>query len=256
MIRREKNDGWILIAQHDHAELSRQIMTHWGNGEFAKPKPYDEVLFAVREHDLGWKEWDSLPKINPENGFPANFTEMNYLDQCDIWSRCYKSHSDNHPYASALIALHFSKFNSSNLRKDPDNEQAKSLQEEMKLFISKRLDIDVSNGNLEKIPDEVKTNLKLLQIGDIISLVLCHGWRSIEITEVPFNYYGSQTTLKMESEDGLNYTIAPYPFHQSNLKFNINGKKLDKKTFSDDEELRERLNISNYETLDFTIRKG
>ncbi|MCZ6865033.1 MAG: hypothetical protein O7D98_05385, partial [Candidatus Dadabacteria bacterium] len=74
-------------------------------------------------------------------------------------------------------------------------------------------------------------------------------------TEVPFDYNGSQTTLKMESQDGFNYKIAPYPFHESNLKFNIKGKKLDKKTFSNDEEFRERLNISNYETLDFTIRK-
>jgi len=256
MIRREKNDGWILITQHDHASLSGQIMTHWGNSEFAKPKPYDEVLFALTEHDSGWKDWDSMPKINPENGYPANFVEMSSQDQCEIWSRCYKSHSSTHPYASSLIALHFSKFNQSNIRKAPDNQQAKSLQNDIMLYIAEKLDIDVSNVSVEKIPHEVRTNLKLLQIGDIISLTLCHGWRSIEITEVPFDYNGSQVTLKMESQDGFNYKIAPYPFHESNLKFNIKGKKLDKKTFPDDEELRERLNISNYETLDFTIRKG
>jgi hypothetical protein len=123
-------------------------------------------------------------------------------------------------------------------------------------FVAEKLDIDVSNISVKKVPDEIRTNLKLLQIGDIISLTLCNGWRSIEITEVPLDYSGSETTLKMESQDGFNYTIAPYPFCDSSLKFSIKGKKLDRKTFSDDEEFRERLSNSNYETLDFTIRKG
>ena len=256
MIRREQNDGWILITQDDHAKLSGQVIAHWGNNEFAKPEPFDEVLFALREHDAGWKEWDSLPKINPEAGYPANFMEMSSQYQCEIWSRCYKSHSTTHPYASSLIALHFSKFNKSNLRKDPDNELAKSLQNDMMRFVAEKLDIDASNVSVEKVPDEVRTNLKLLQIGDIISLTLCHGWRSIEITEVPFDYNGSEATLKMESGDGFNYTITPYPFNESSLKFNIKGKELDMKSFSDDEELRERLKAANYETLDFIIGKG
>jgi len=256
MIRREQNDGWILITQDDHAKLSGQVIAHWGNNEFAKPEPFDEVLFALREHDSGWKEWDSMPKVNPETGYPANFMEMSSQDQCEIWSRCYKSHSTTHPYASTLIALHFSKFNQSNIRKDTNNELANSLLNNMKRFVADKLDLKVSNSHLERIPDDLRINLKLLQIGDIISLNFCHGWRSIKITEVPFDYNGSEATLKIESKDGFNYTIAPYPFNKSNLKFNIKGKKLGMKSFSDDEELRERLNNSKYETLDFTIRKG
>ena len=256
MIRREKNSGWILIAQHDHSGLSGQVMTHWGNDEFSKPEPCDEVLFALKEHDSGWREWDSLPKINPETGYPANFTEMSISDQCEIWSRCYKPYAAAHPYASCLIALHFSKFNQSNIRKDPDNEQAKSLGLSIKKFVAEKLNIGISNAGLENIPDDVRTNLKLLQIGDIISLTLCHGWRSIEITEAPFGYNGSETTLKVESQDGFNYKIAPYPFHESGLKFNIKVKELDKKSFPDDRELRATLKASKDEILDFTIRKG
>jgi len=231
-------------------------MTYWGNGEFSKPQPSDEVLFAIKEHDSGWKEWDSMPKINPETGYPANFTEMSPHDQCEIWSRCYKPYAATHLYASCLIALHFSKFNQSNIRKNPDLEVPKSLQLSIKNFVAEKLNIGISDAGLEKIPDEVRINLKLLQIGDIISLTLCHGWRFGEITEAPFDYNGSKTTLKMESQDGYNYQITPYPFHDSSLKFSIKGKNLDMKTFLNDEELRERLNNSNYETLDFTIGKG
>lgn len=256
MIRRENDGGWILITQHDHALLSGQVMSHWGNDSFIKPEPYDEVLFAVKEHDSGWKEWDSNPKINTENGFPANFTEMSPYDQSVIWSKCYRSHSNDHPYASAIVALHFSKFNRSNLKKDPNNEQLKLLQLDMKDFILKELKINISNGKPDTIPEEIKVNLKLLQIGDIISLTLCHGWRSIEITETPMNYIGDQTTLKMESEDGLNYRISPYPFENSNLEFNIVGKNLHTNSFANDEELRDAIDTSEDQTLAFTIIKG
>ena len=244
--------GWILITQHDHAELSGQIMTHWGNEVFVRPHPYDEVLFAVREHDSGWKEWDSLPKINPETGYPANFTEMSFEDQGDIWRRCYKPYSQDHTYASILVALHFSKFNRNNLRKDPGNKIAESLHKELKHFVAEKLNLEVSNDIIKEIPSEIIKNLKLLQIGDIISLALCHGWRSVEITEVPYDYSGSEATIHIESEDGFNYTVAPYPFDESTLKFSIQGRSLDNKTFSDDEELREKLNTSKYENLDFT----
>lgn len=256
MIRRENNGGWILITQHDHALLSGQVMSHWGNNSFVKPDPYDEVLFAIKEHDSGWKEWDSSPKINTDNGFPANFTEMSPHDQSVIWSKCYRSHSIHHPYASAITALHFSKFNRSNLKKDPDNEQLKLLQIDMRDFISKELKFNISNGKPEIIPEEIKVNLKLLQIGDIISLTLCHGWRSIEITEAPIDYSGTQTTLKMQSEDGLNYTISPYPFYESLLKFNILGKNLDRKSFLNNKELRDLIETSNDVSLAFTITKG
>ena len=256
MIRRDINGGWILITQHDHAELSGQIMTHWGNDMFVRPEPYDEVLFAVREHDSGWKDWDSLPKINPETGYPANFTEMSFEDQGDIWRRCYKPYSQDQPYASCLVALHFSKFSRNNLRKDPGNQVAESLHKELKKYVADGFNLQISDGNLKEIPNDVIKNLKLLQIGDIVSLALCHGWRSVEITEVPYNYRGSETTLHIESEDGFSYTVTPYPFDELNISFSIKGKEIDRKTFSNDQELRVAIEDSPDTNLDFTIRKG
>lgn len=256
MIRRDNNGGWILITQHDHALLSGQIMAHWGNDNFVKPKPYDEVLFAVRVHDSGWKDWDAQPKVNPENGYPANFTEMSPYDQSVIWSKCYRPYSREHSYAAALIALHFSKFNRSNLKKDPYNKQLELLQIDMKEVVSKELGFNISNTNSDKIPEDIRVNLKILQIGDIISLTLCHGWRSIEITETPIDYTGNNSILKMNSEDGLNYNITPYPFDESQLEFKIKGLCLDQKSFSSDVELREKIASSEDDTLAFTIIKG
>ena len=255
MIRRDVKEGWVLINQHDHAELSGEIMTFWGNKEFSRPEPYDEVLFAIRGHDNGWKEWDSSPRINPVNQYPMNFIEMTSSDQAYIWRRCFKRHSVEHPYASALIALHFGKLNEKSLNKNLNNNMAKSLHSEIIDFVSNMLNINASDLNLSSFPKDVQVNLGLVQIGDIISLALCHGWSSNEIKYAPLNYDSSLSTLSLESSDGSNFTIRPYPFAEPLLRFQVRGRKLKQKKFSNDAELRQMLNQTEYETLQFSIRK-
>src|SRR3990172_1086690 len=255
MIRRDVKEGWVLINQHDHAELSGEIMTFWGNKEFLRPEPYDEVLFAIRGHDNGWKEWDSSPRINPVNQYPMNFIEMTSSDQAYIWRRCFKRHSVEHPYASALIALHFGKLNEKSLNKNLNNNMAKSLHSEIIDFVSNMLNINASDLNLSSFPKDVQVNLGLVQIGDIISLALCHGWSSNKIKYAPLNYDSSLSTLSLESSDGSNFTIRPYPFAEPLLRFQVRGRKLKQKKFSNDAELRQMLNQTEYETLQFSIRK-
>jgi hypothetical protein len=255
MIRRGQDEGWVLINQHDHAELSGEIMRFWGNKEFSRLESYDEVLFAIRGHDNGWKEWDSSPRINPVNQYPMNFLEMTSSDQADIWRRCFKRHSVEHPYASALIALHFGKLNEKSLNKNSNN-MAKSLHSEIIDFVSNMLKINASDLNLSSLPKDVQVNLGLVQIGDIISLTLCHGWSSNEIKYAPLNYDSSLITLSLESSDSKNFTITPYPFSEPLIRFEIRGQKLKQKKFSNDTEFRRMLSESQYESLEFSICKG
>jgi hypothetical protein len=256
MIRRDDNDGFTLITQYDHAVLAGRIMECWGNEMFASPSPLHEVLFAVREHDCGWKDWDSAPKINPENGYPANFMEMESSDQTGIWRRSFASHGEGQPYASVLIALHFAGFNRKLLTRDPSDAYAKSLDLEISSFISEKLGVGVEDSKLSRVPRDVQINLRLLQVGDIISLALCHGWESMEISDVPVDYEGNTVRLALESGDGFKYSVSPYPFSGPRLELKVEARKLGRKSYSDDEDLRRSLGLSPRTTLDFTIIKG
>lgn len=253
MIRRDEKDGWILISQHDHAELSGEIMKYWGNKEFGGLD--SEVLFAIGEHDNGWKEWDSSPKVNSVSRYPMNFLEMSSSDQSEIWRRCFKRHSANHPYASALIALHFGKLNEKSLNKNSNNGMARALQIEISDFVSDMLKINISNSDLNSLPKDVQVNLRLVQVADIISLTLCHGWLSIGIEDVPVGYNGSTAILNLKSIDGSNYVMAPYPFSQPLINLQVEGRRLGQKKFSGDAELREMLAESRREVLHFSIRR-
>lgn len=254
MLRRECAEGWFLIAQHDHSQLAYEVMKSWGAQGFYVPERFDEVSFAIREHDCGWSEWDRAPRVNPCNRFPASFMEMDSSDQVAIWERCFTLYSDTHPYASALIALHFSVFNERNLAKDPGNRAAKGLRERIRRMVRDKVDIALGEPlSLASLPKPVRSDLRLLQIGDIISLALCHGWRSRRIDHTPVDPPTENCALHMSSQDGFNYRISPYPFREAEMRVQVPGRRLSRRDFGDGGELRREVERASVEALIFTI---
>ena len=254
MIRREFDEGWLLIAQPDHAFLSSRIMSFWGNEDFETITPGDKVMLAIREHDCGWEKMDSVADFNPENGYPRNFMEMRTESQFEIWSECFEKHLGEHPYACALIALHFSEFNERNISRSPGDEAAVLLRNKIRGLLCRNLGIRAGEGSVNgNLPADIRTNLRFLQVGDIISLALCHGTRSVTIRDVPVSYLGDTTEINLFSEDGLNYRVSPNPFSQDSLRFDISGRKLEKKSFGEESELKEAFHRADSETFDLSI---
>lgn len=257
MIRRKSETGWTLIKQHAHAFLSFEIMSFWGNGDFAEIHPEEEVMTAIREHDFGWEKKDSLTDFNPENGFPRSFMEMSTENQFRIWSDCFENRVEENPYASVLIALHFSRFNDKNIARNPGDASALLLKDKIGRLVSEILKMDPPDGDLNgRVPADVLVNLRLLQVGDVISLALCHGWKSARIGDVPVNYSGDTVEIVLTSEDGLNYSVCPNPFSEEFLSFGVAGAKLAKRSFEGPEDLASALREAPSETLAFSISSG
>lgn len=257
MIRRESDEGWTLITQPDHAFLSSRIMDFWGNEDFEAIAPKDEVLLAIREHDCGWEKTDSAADLNPKNGYPRSFMEMRPESQSEIWSECFERHVGERPYACALIALHFSELNERTISRNPGNRVAVSLRDKIRKFLRRSLEIRAGEGSLNGyLPPDIRTNLRFLQVGDIISLALCRGSRSVTIPGVPVNYLGDTAEVTLSSQDGLNYTVCPNPFSQDSLHFDIFGRRLGEKSFGSREELKAAFHRAGFETLDFSISSG
>ncbi|QMU55723.1 MAG: DUF3891 family protein [Candidatus Mycalebacterium zealandia] len=214
MIRRKTGGGWLLFAQDDHARLSAEIMSLWGGGFFFT-SPSDDLLFAISEHDCGWKEADSSPVLNPD-GVPESFTEVPPQKQCDIWRRSFNAHSTARPEACALIALHFKKFNDRVLSRG-ENKWSLALRREIDEFVARSLCVE----SVEDIPARVERDLRLLQTGDALSLVLCHGWESFEMSGVPLEN-GGEETVRLTMTDENIYSASPWPFSRGeDLSFEI-----------------------------------
>ena len=109
---------------------------------------------------------------------------------------------------------------------------------------------------MNALPPDVKINLRFVQVGDIISLTLCHGWEEMEIKDVPLSYEGGAALIKMTSSDGFNFTMDPYPFREPVIRCSVPALRLSRKTFASDDDLRSALKDAEPIALDFTIGKG
>ncbi len=247
MIRRETQNGWFFFTQDDHAKLSARIMSLWGGGGFFFPEPATEMLFALSEHDCGWKEADGSPVLN-SNGKPEDFTEVPPSRQCEIWRRSFNRHRHAHPGACVLIALHFNKFNERTLARG-SNKWSLSLREEIREFVTKTLKIE----SMERIPAETARELRLLQAGDAISLALCHGWESFEISDIPLeNGDTGAVRLKMIGENS--YSVSPWPFSRGGrLDFNADFTRTRENFFDSNERLLRVTDGSRKEKISFFL---
>lgn len=55
----------------DHLALCEQFVRAFGNDEFERPEPYDEVVYTVGHHDRGWDEFDAHPVLHEASGYPC-----------------------------------------------------------------------------------------------------------------------------------------------------------------------------------------
>ena len=252
MMRKAYKNGWILFTQFEHSKLSGEIMDYWGNSSFSDIDPKDEVVYATKNHDRGWVSWDENPRINPENHYPADYSDMYPVEQHRIWADCFNNLPENRSYASALIALHFARFNNNLLKKNPDNNESIAFKNEIEAHVADKLGINPDFPSIG-LPSKVAINLKLLQIGDLISHAICHGWTSVVIEDAPLDYSGGQSNLRLTSDNCVNYKIEPYPFFREQLNLAIKGRIILSKTYKSDEDLRNAIKKAEIQNFYFTV---
>lgn len=105
MIRRDIDNGWLLISQIEHARLAYDLALAWGNERTSGLPLVEWLLPAIRGHDDGWFEWEQSPRLK-QDGVPMSFTEMPAGDSVEIWSRSIESCASGPPsYSEALRRL-------------------------------------------------------------------------------------------------------------------------------------------------------
>lgn len=106
MVIVQQESGWWVVTQSDHARLSADLMGLWRTDGLPNHPRREELLFAVREHDNGWRESDAAPRVDPRTGRPYDFRTLPAADRSELWNRGIERFAEDHPYAAALIARH------------------------------------------------------------------------------------------------------------------------------------------------------
>jgi hypothetical protein len=262
VIRRPYHGGWILISQRDHAALSGALMARWGNEAFTGPTPPAEVLLGISVHDDGWDAWDRSPGIHGETGYPLQFTELTSEAYIPIWRRGVEHHREASPYAALLIALHTEHLARRRVEKvlghaaDEEAARLTAFIAEMERLRQELADAVMAQSETasERLEAEIKTNFRLLQIGDLISLELCGGPSGpFSVERAPARVKGrfASVTFEPASEDVL--VAHPYPFSEPDVEVSVSGWILHKKVFTSSAELRDSLREADPINLMFRL---
>src|SRR5437870_5603141 len=168
IVRKQSNDGLLLIGQTDHSRFVGQLAAHWGNEHFAVPKPYVSMARAATFHDYGWLRYETSPQINPQSGEPYQFLQVPLgATQLEAyqWSLDWLAGIDE--YAGLIINMHRTGLwrNRYETINHPGGYNLRELTPEVRQFINQ----NEAWQELERQrwdSAELQTNYRLMQVWD------------------------------------------------------------------------------------------
>ncbi len=158
MIVRERADSFVLVEQHEHALVSGEFARRW----VEEPVPAGPTLYAVENHDVGWREPDREVHWNEASGRPHSFVDHPLGPKLEAWRQGIEWVEAREAYAGLLCSLHYSRFvlGSENPLEVEFREREAARQE--------RLRLGVSPAELENL----ERNFRFLRLCDGLSLYL------------------------------------------------------------------------------------
>jgi hypothetical protein len=246
MIARDLTDQrTILIRQEDHADLSSQFASHWGNERVAAPARYESVVTAAAFHDTHFRDIEIDLPIDREQGRPYGHRNLPFaphhldaLRQNIAWLK------RRDRYAALLVSMHHTGLlqNRYGVINSWQNDYGKSpkvrpLRPEVAATVSdlekdQRTEIKYLEEHASQSEDEIRRNYRLMQVFDLLSLYLCcdgygDGGEMKQVTLGPISAAdapGQELTLNVVPTGADRLRFDPYPFDCDQLQVSVSAR--------------------------------
>ena len=277
MIRHRRGNEFLLVAQHDHALLSGQFVTHIGNGRFGPPRPYQETVDGISLHDCGWPLHDEHPTLNGK-GLPLHVLESPMPIAITVWSESARRAGEKDPYTGLLVSLHVMALSSIAQTNDrTPHERFKDardlfdlnkfqhrqaeLQEALRRRLGMRTDVPLCHGlaktGVEPDEDLLLFNYNLLKLCDRLSLDLCCSEPLFETIEDVYPSPGAATqTLSLGHPGAGAMTLKPWPFNVDRLEYDVPCRRVVALPFADEREFQSAYAAAPRDALHVRLAPG
>ncbi|WP_176707724.1 MULTISPECIES: DUF3891 family protein [Bacillales] len=209
MIVYEKEDAFILIAQHDHARISGDLVSAWQSGLFLSDERKEELAYAAYEHDSSWIDLDRIPIWNDAAQIPFSFRDFPGNIRFFFYSKGLDHIQETSEYAALLGSILYT-----TLAERFRNEDTIAFVEKefaRQSAIIERLQLDVKL---------LQQHAKSLLLCDELSLFVCMEKpgtprRNYEWFSNGFPYWFDRTgntSLIAEWKDESTIELYPFPF--------------------------------------------
>lgn len=167
MILAAMNGRLRAVTQSDHAHLAAAILNLWRTDGLPVVDARDALLYATREHDNGWREYDAAPRVG-QDGRPRDFRAIPGQDRRDLWTRGVLRHRAAHPHATLLITEHARSLHTEH-RHDADWQPLLASWDQLRRELMDECGMSAAS---------LDTSYHWLQLADSISLALAERWRA------------------------------------------------------------------------------
>jgi hypothetical protein len=188
--------AWRLITQPHHAFFAAELLALWRTDGLPERPHREDLLFATREHDNGWRELDASPTVDRERGVPRDFLTVPAALRREVWTRGTERYVEERPRAALLIvqhALHLFRDSATSAESADFLAQLRSVRDELMAQTSAS-----DSGVLE--------NHAWLDLADRISLVACGALPRLDEPD------GRTVTLEAEDSATGRVRLAIHPF--------------------------------------------
>ncbi len=219
------------ITQPDHAHFSGELLSLWRTDGMPAHPRREELLFAAREHDNGWREADSAPRWDSAGGRPHDFLSLPREERIAIWERGTSRYAAERPYAALLITRHA--LNLFHNRRD---------EEDWAAFVTYLADLEQSLREETGAPrEELEADYRFLDLADQISLGACNGWRQ------PVERHGVRIAF-----DGGAVRLAPFPLAGATT-FRVPCRRIPQRLYRGDADLGGELAAARWGELNVRV---
>ncbi len=190
MIVRERDDGWQIVLQTDHADLAGAIASAWSD----QGPRHDSAVIAARRHDDGWAVWERSPLVDAA-GAPVGFLDVNVPAHLAFYRAGIAAISDEDPYAGLLVSMHGAGIYRQRYGTDPalGLSRAAEVQPLVDAFVEEQEASHAERAAAVGVDEDLRwADYHRLQWFDRFSLAFClRDW---------------------DSPDGESFALGPYTF--------------------------------------------
>jgi hypothetical protein len=228
-----------------HTQMCAEMARAFGNDRFARPEPFDEVVYVVENHDRGWDLYDANPGIDPTTHLPYIMVRTPTPDLVKTNRGSPDFNETHHPYCGLLSSMHtvglyngrygLSSFvartqstTSIDVAKDHRPLIDAMLANEADRQARLKAALAAAPATREWVGERhLFQNYKHLQFLDTLSLYfhLRHAGERGDQTyvHVPVNTE-EDTTVALKKVDERTYSLDPYPFASDRLTITCRGR--------------------------------
>jgi hypothetical protein len=231
MIVRDTGDGWQVVLQTDHADLSAAFARQW-----AEQTPrFESLVVATERHDDGWSVWEQAPAVDGESGKPLNFLDVQIRAHLAFYRACITAVTDQDAYAGLLVSMHGAgiyrqRYGTQTSLKLTHVEGA---WDDVEAFVAEQEGRYEERMHATGVSDDERWHhYRLLQIYDRLSLYFC-------LKDLDRGEADEINDLHIEPAGPWRVRIDPYPFRESPARFTLLRRVLPKRAWTDGEFQRE-----------------